>query len=163
CIAYQQNFYSVPWRYIGCALPVRIGETELIVYDPQVEEIARHRLLPRSVTGQRWEHKAHLPSSDPRQPHELLRQRVSQLVPIAVWFLKGLLQKQRQGKSEAGKVLALLVSYARVDLLAALERAVRFGAYSLNAVERILAVQAQPKSILETLTEQEERQLPSRL
>src|SRR6185312_13561259 len=49
-IAYQQNFYSVPWRYIGQALPVRIGETELIIYGPQLEEIARHLLLPRSVT-----------------------------------------------------------------------------------------------------------------
>jgi hypothetical protein len=163
CIAYQQNFYSVPWRYIGCALPVRIGETELIVYDPQVEEIARHRLLPRGVTGQRCEQKAHRPSSDPRQHEALLRERFTELGPIAVSFLEGLLQQQRQGKSQAGKVLALLGSYARADLLAALERAVRFGAYSLAAVERILAVQAQPKSILETLTEQEERHLPSRL
>ena len=160
-IAYQQNFYSVPWRYIGQALPVRIGEAELIVYGPQIEEVARHRLLPRGVAGQRCEQKAHRPSSDPRQHEALLRQRFTELGPIAVSFLEGLLQQQRQGKSQAGKVLALLGSYARADLLAALERAVRFGAYSLNAVERILAVQAQPKSILETLTEQEERQLPS--
>src|SRR4029077_14696944 len=70
-------------------------------------------------------------------------------------------QQQRHGKSQAGKVLAVLGTYARPDLLADLERAVRFGAYTLSAVERILAVKAQPKSILETLTEQEERQLPS--
>jgi transposase len=162
-VAYQQNFYSVPWRYIGQALPVRVGETELLVYGPQVEEIARHRLLPRGVTGQRSEHKAHRPSSDPRQHEALLRQRFAELGPVAVSFLDGLLQQQRQGKSQASKVLALLGSYARPDLLAALERAVRFGAYTLNAVERILAVQAQPKSILETLTEQAEQQLPSRL
>jgi transposase len=162
-IAYQQNYYSVPWRYIGQALPVRLGETELIVYGPQIDEIARHCLLPRGVTGQRCEHKAHRPSSDPRQHEALLRQRFAELGPLAVSFLDGLLQQQRQGKSQAGKVLALLGSYARADLLGALERAVRFGAYSLNAVERILAVQAQPKSILETLTEQEVRQLPSRL
>jgi len=159
-IAYQQNYYSVPWRHIGQALPVRVGETELIVYGPQIEEIARHRLLPRGVSGQRCEHKAHRPSSDPRQHEVLLRQRFAELGPIAVSFLDGLLQHQRQGRSQAGKVLALVGSYARPDLLAALERAVRFGAYSLNAIERILAVQAQPKSILETLTEQQE-QLPS--
>jgi transposase len=160
-IAYQQNYYSVPWRYLGQALPVRIGETELIVYGQQIEEIARHRLLPRGVVGQRCEQKAHRPSSDPRQHEALLRERFTELGPVAVSFLDGLLQQHRQGKNQAGKVLALLGSYARADLLAALERAVRFGAYSLNAVERILAVQAQPKSILETLTEQEERQLPS--
>jgi hypothetical protein len=161
-IAYQQNYYSVPWRHIGCALAVRITEAELIVYDPQIEEVARHRLLPGGVSGQRCEHKAHRPSSDPRQHEALLRQRFGELGPVAVSFLDGLLA-QRQGRSQAGKVLALLGSYTRADLLAALERAVRFGAYSHSAVERILVVQAQPRSILETLTEEHERQLPARL
>jgi transposase len=159
-IAYQQNFYSVPWRCIGQALPVRVGETELIVYGPDVEEIARHRLLPRNVTGQRCADRAHRPSSDPREHEALLRQRFGELGPVAVRFLEGLLEQHRQGRSQAGKVLGLLGSYAHGDVLAALERAVRFGAYSVNAVERILAVQAQPKSILETLSEQHERELP---
>jgi Mu transposase-like protein len=160
-IAYQQNFYSVPFRHIGCALAVRVGETELTVYGPALEAVARHRLLPRSVRGQRCEDKAHRPSSDPRQHEALLRERFTELGPAAVSFLDGLLQHQRQGRHQAGKVLVLLSHYARADLVAALERAVRFGAYSLAAVERILAVQAQPRSILETLSEQHERQLPS--
>src|SRR4029077_6646181 len=53
----------------------------------------------------------------------------------------------------------LLGTYARADLIAALERAVRYGAYSHAAVERILWAQARPKSILEALAE-EERRLP---
>jgi hypothetical protein len=60
-------------------------------------------------------------------------------------------------------VLALLGSYAHKDLLAALERAVRFGAYSLNAVERILAAQARPKSVLDLLAEHERQHLAARL
>jgi len=55
--------------------------------------------------------------------------------------------------------LALLAGYERVDWLTALERAVRFGAYSLAAVERILAATAKPKSILAGLAEQERRHL----
>ena len=50
-VTYCQNGYSVPWRYIGSMLPVRITEKELIVYGPQVEEIARHVLLPATATG----------------------------------------------------------------------------------------------------------------
>ena len=50
-VTYCQNGYSVPWRYIGSMLPVRITEKELIVYGREVEEIARHVLLPRTVTG----------------------------------------------------------------------------------------------------------------
>ena len=44
-VTYRQNGYSVPWRYIGSVLPVRVTETEVIIYDPQVVEIARHALL----------------------------------------------------------------------------------------------------------------------
>jgi transposase len=162
-VAYQQNFYSVPWRYIGQALPVRITETELIVYDAKISELARHPLFPRGRTGQRSEQKAHRPSADPRQQENLLRERFAELGPLALRFLDGLLRDQRQGKNQAVKVLALLGTYARKDLLAALDRAVCFGAHSLGAVERILAAQARPKSILDTLAEQERRPLPTRL
>src|SRR5262249_41853474 len=131
-VVYRQNSYSVPWQYIGQALRVRISETELIVYSPQVEEIARHRLVPRGTTGQRCEHRAHRPDADPRRQESLLRQRYAELGPLAERFLGGLLAGQRYGREQAVKVLALLGSYARVDGLAALERAVRFGAYSLG-------------------------------
>jgi hypothetical protein len=60
--------------------------------------------------------------------------------------LEGLLAAQRYGWDQAQKVLALLGAYRREDLLAALERAVRYGAFAAKAVERILAVQAQPKT-----------------
>ncbi len=44
-ITYRQNGYSVPWRYIGDVLPVRVTENEVIIYSPQVQEITRHPLL----------------------------------------------------------------------------------------------------------------------
>jgi hypothetical protein len=75
-------------------------------------------------------------------------------------FLEGLLRTQRYGKDQARRVLALLGTYARPDLIAALERAATYGAYSHAAVERILAVQAKPKSTMETLAEREQRHLP---
>jgi transposase len=162
-VVYQQNSYSVPWRYIGLPLPVRVTETELVVYGPQVEEIGRHRLFPRGTTGQRSLVKAHRPSADPREQEMLLRQRFAELGPSAERFLDGLVRDQRYGKRQAFQTLALQSTYARVDLLAALERAVRFGAYSLNAVERILAAQAQPQSSLDALADRERRRLPEHL
>lgn len=152
-VAYRQNFYSVPWRYLGQTLPVRVTEDEVIIYTPRVEEIARHRLLPLQVTGQRCEDKAHRPRDDSAEQLTLLRERFVELGPIARRFLDGLLRDQRYGKAQARKVLALLGTYARRDWLAALERAVRFGAYSAQAIERILAAQARPKTALEALAE----------
>ena len=69
----------------------------------------------------------------------LLRERFAELGAGGRTFLDGLLRTQRYGKHQAAAVLALLATYARADVLAALERAVRYGAYSLAAVERILA------------------------
>ena len=162
-IAYLQNFYSVPWRLIGLALPVRVTESELIAYGPQVEEIARHRLFPRGQTGQRSEQKSHRPVADPRAQQALLRERFAELGPLAGRFLDGLIRDQRYSNQQAFKILALQSTYARADLLAALERAVRFGAYSLNAVERILAARATPQSILDALADRERRHLPDHL
>jgi hypothetical protein len=162
-VAYRANTYSVPWRYIGQPLPVRITESELIIYGPKIDEIARHRLFPRGVTGQRSVLPEHRPNAEPRQTEAMLRERFAELGPSATRFLDGLLAGQRYGKAQGLKVLALLATYARSDLLAALERAARFGAYSLNAVERILAVQAQPKSVLDILADQDQPPLAPHL
>ena len=159
-ITYRQNGYSVPWRHIGSMLPVRVTETEVIIYSPQVEEIARHALLPYTATGQRSVQKEHRPTEDARQRQAQLEERFAELGETGRRFLEGLLRTQRYGKDQAQRVLALLGSYARQDLIAALERAARYGAYSHAAVERILSVQAQPKSVLETLAEEERRHLP---
>src|SRR4029077_3714068 len=61
-ITYRQNGYSVPWRHIGSIVPVRVTETEVIIYNPAVEEIARHALLPHTATGQRSVDKGHRPA-----------------------------------------------------------------------------------------------------
>jgi len=158
-ISYRQNWYSTPWLYIGRVLPVRITEDEVIIYGPHVEEIARHHLFARTVTGQRSEQKAHRPAEDPRQRHAQLQERFLELGPDARCFLDGLVRSQRYSKDHAHKVLALLGTYTRADMIAALQRAVRYGAYSFAAVERILAVQAKPKTILEALSEQEREHL----
>src|SRR5262249_53884450 len=159
-ISYRQNAYSVPWRHIGQVVPVRVTETEGIIYGPHVEEIARHPLWPRTATGQHSVQSAHRPAEDARQRQAQLQERYAELGAVAVRFLEGVLGSQRYGKDHAQRVLALLGTYARADVLAALERAVRYGAFSHTAVERILAVQAQPKSLLQTLADEGRQQLP---
>jgi hypothetical protein len=83
----------------------------------------------------------------------LLRQRFGELGPLAVQFLEGLLAKQTQGKLQAQQLLALLAQYQRADVCQALERAVRFGAFSLAAVRRILSACAKPKPLLDELAD----------
>ena len=162
-VAYCQNRYSVPWRHIGLTLPVRITETEVIIYGPQIDEIARHPLFARHETGQVSRLKEHEPSDDSEKKYEILKQRFDELGEVATRFFAGLIQRRRYGKSEAHQILALLETYHRRDLLTALERAVRYGAYSRSAIERILAVMATPKTALQRLAEKEQQQLKALL
>jgi hypothetical protein len=150
-IAYLQNFYSVPWQRIGELLPVRVTENELIVYGPDVKEIARHELYPSGTAGQRHSLPAHSPRRDHQQKRELLKQRFAEFGLDGVRFFEELLRARRNGKDEAARVLALLMVYHREDLERALQRACRYRAFSWSAVERILAAQTKPRSVMEAL------------
>jgi transposase len=145
-IDFRRNHYSVPWQHIGELLPVRITEDELLVYNNQLETIARHRLLPRQVSGQTQLDPAHQPPRSQQVQVEHLQKRFGELGDVALRFLEGLLRRQRYGKHQAVRVLALLRTWRREDLLAAMERAVRYHAYALSSLERILAIQATPKT-----------------
>jgi transposase len=150
-VPYRQNFYSVPWQRIGDLLPVRVTENELIVYGPDIVEIARHERFPTNVNGQKRTEKRHLPGSDVRLRHELLRQRFGEFGAQGVFFFEELVKTRRYGRDEAQRILGLLATYRREDLRAALERAARYRAFSLPVVERILAAQAMPRSGLDAL------------
>jgi transposase len=152
-VTHRLNLYSVPWTYIGQVLPVRVTQSEVVIYSIGLEEIARHPLVASTHTGVRQTNKTHHPADDHGQRELLLRQRFTELGPVAVQFLDGLLAKQVQGKLQAQQLLAVVAHYQRKDVQAALERAVRFGAYSLAAIRRILAATSKPKPLLEELAD----------
>jgi hypothetical protein len=158
-IAWLQNFYSAPWQRIGELLPVRITEKELIVYGPDVKETARHELCPSGTTGEKRSRPEHAPGRDHRHKYELLKQRFAEFGPEGVVFLDELIRVRRCGKDEAARVLGLLATYRREDLVRALERAARYRAFSWSAVERILAAQARPRTGWESLADEAREQL----
>jgi len=155
-IQYASNQYSAPWRLVGEILPVRVTETELFLYDRQIRQLARHPLF-LGQTGQRRVDPSHRPPRDHFQQLAILRQQFAELGETANRFLEGLLKKQRCGKHQAGRVLALLRAYHRDDVLAAMERAVRYHAYALSSLERILAMQATPKASWQTLGQDQQQ------
>ena len=159
CVAYMANQYMVPWQYIGFLLPVKITETRLTVFTPQIAPLAQHPLFPRSVTGQKRRCKAFEPGENRREKFNMLVQRYEQLGPVGKRFLDAVVAKRRYGKSEAFRILTLLGIYRREDLVAALQRAVRYHAYSLHAVERILSMQATPRPPIEALGQRESERI----
>ncbi len=140
---------------MGRLLPVRVTEDEIVLYDSRsLKEVGRHALLPRHLKGERRVDAAHRPSRNAQEQEEVLRQRFVELGETALRFLEGLLRAHRDGKHQARKVLSLLPMYHRADVLVALERAVRYHAFSWSSLERILAAQARPRPPLDLLNDQ---------
>jgi transposase len=152
-VVYCQNFYSAPWRLLGQSVAVRVTEAELMIHDSAFVEVARHRLYPRMAVGQRSHQKDHDPPRDAQRRSEQLAQQFAAFGAIGTRFLEGLLARNRFGKNQAERVLALAAVYPRADVLAALERAVRYGAFSLEAMQRILAARGRPKTPLDALAD----------
>jgi hypothetical protein len=145
-IGYGNNQYSAPWPMVGHLVPVRVTEDSLFIYDRHIRQVARHALL-LGQTGQKRQDPAHRPPKNRDKQIAELRAQFAGLGQVAGEFLEGLLKRQRYGLKQAQRVLALLRAYHRDDVLKAIERAVRYHAYSCSSLERILNLQAQPKPL----------------
>jgi transposase len=152
-VVYRLNFYQAPWRLIGRNVPVRLTENELVIYDGAFVEAVRHPLFPRTAKGQRRRCKECEPPRDTRRREEQLAARFAEFGAAGTRFLEGLLAASRLGKNQAERVLTLAAAYSRSDVLAAIERAVQYGAFSLAAIQRILAVRGRPKTPLDALAD----------
>ncbi len=152
-VVYRQNFYSVPWRLIGQSVAVRVTEAEVVIHDQAFVAAARHRLFPRAAAGQRSHCHDHDPTRDAQRRSEQLAEHFAAFGATGTRFLEGLLAGHRSGKNQAERVLSLAAAYPRGDVLSALERAVRYGAFSLQAVQRILAARGRPKAPLDALAD----------
>jgi transposase len=154
-IQVASNDYSVPWQRVADLLPVRILETELVVYNQGLMEIARHVLLV-GQTGQRCIDPSHLPPRDHEAQMQSLRERYATLGEVAIEFLDGLLARARYSKHHAQKILTLFNVYPKSDVLAAMQRAVMYRAFGYSELERILAHQSTPKPAWQQLSESEQ-------
>jgi len=152
-VVYRQNFYSAPWRLIGQVVAVRVSEDRLTIYDRSFSAAAEHPLWPRDVAGQRRRGADHEPPRDPQRRLERLGERFAEFGAAGTRFLEGLLAASRYGKNQGERVLAPAAAYARPDVIAAPERAVRYGAFSAAAVQRILAARARPRAPLDALAD----------
>ena len=156
-VSYRNNRYSVPWNCIGQLFPLRITEDKLFIYNRRIELIAEHRLLAASRSGEKQVDPSHLAPRNQQIQLDVLQERFAEFAEVGPRFLEGLLGKQRYGKHQAQRVLVLFRSYSREEVLAALERAVRFHAYSYSSLERILSALGTPKPPWQTCTEEQEK------
>jgi len=147
-IAWEGNWYSLPYDYVTEILPVRITENELFIYAADLNLIARHPLLARGAQL-KSELDGHRPRHAERGPDlDQLRRAFADLGDPGAAFLLALEKHQaRSAAYHARKILALREGYDTRELLAALSHALAYGALEHSSVERILLARSNPRRL----------------
>jgi hypothetical protein len=164
-IDWQGNRYAVPYDHITDILPIRITERELFVYAADLECIASHELAPWGRGEKRDPHGFHRRHN--RRPAidlDQLQETFGQMGQLAAEFFRLLsVGPSRQWSHGARRILTLRERYSTEDVDSALGHAARFGAFSYEAVLRVLEARHRPRTLDEYVSEETARRLESEL
>lgn len=138
CVQWKGYQYVVPQKYMFEVCPVRITESELIVYSPEGVQIATHPLAQKGqkdrYVGQRQNTGK---SSGPN-----IKDVISRLEAFAPDMKPYIEQLRRHKKASWGyhlrKLLALKVNYRVEDIVLAVRRAQQFKVYDATTIEGFL-------------------------
>jgi len=164
-VAWEGNEYAVPYDHVTDLLPVRITQRELFVYAADLACVARHELAPRGK-GLRLDPAGLHPK--PGRPSTVdldqLRVAFEHMGELAARFFRLMSAgPPRLWGHQARQILLLRERFATTDLDAALGHAASFGAFEHQAIERILAARATPRSLDEYVAEETVRRVADAL
>jgi transposase len=148
-VHWEGNRYSVPYAHVTALLPVRITQSELFVYGPDLSCVAHHELLPKGA-GRDSLTAAHRPprAEGAGASLEAIRERFIALGEGTEEFLAGLCEAHpRSAAFHARRILELRERFTAPDISAAITHAQGFRAFSFDAVARIVTVRARPRTL----------------
>ena len=164
-VEWQSNRYAVPYDHVTDFLPLRVTQTELFVYGPDLACLARYELRPRG-RGDKIDPLG-LHTQHQRQAvidADKLRTTFAQMGDGSTAFLAQLMTlPTRVWTHHARLILLLRARYDTADVDAALAHAARFGALDVPAVERILARTRRPRTLDEYVAEDTARRIDAAL
>lgn len=155
----ETNFYSVPFEYVADILAVKVGEHEVAVYSPDLDQIACHERIPDGM-AKKSENPDHRRSPKIRYGLEPVRESFLALGEFAEPFLSELQIKQpRNAGVHARIILAMKENYYADDINKALKHAIGYYAFDGKAIERILAATARKRTLESFRNEKAKSQL----
>jgi hypothetical protein len=160
-VRWEGNRYSVPYEHVTELVPLRITQTEIFIYGPDLSCIARHELLPKG-RGADSIISAHRPPrlDGPGAAVDFIREHFLALGEYAGDFLAGLVETHpRYAAYHARRILELRERFAANDVAAAVAHALDFRAFSHRSVARIVEVRARPRTLDEYVAAETESKL----
>ena len=146
-LEHDTNLYSVPYEYIADILTVKATEHEIIVYNPELQVIAKHERKPMGASI-KLENPDHRKSEKVRYGLEPVKEAFLSLGDSAHAFLQGLKDRHPHHCGfQARYILRLKECYHCEDIHAALLHALKYYAFDGKTVERILKARAKPRPL----------------
>ena len=155
-VDWDGNRYAVPYEHVTDLLPVRVTQRELFVYAADLRCVARHELAPRGA-GLSLDPAGIHPAPQRRPAIDLDQIHVAfgNMGERSAGFFRLMsIGVPRAWAQQARQILMLRERYPISDIDLALGRAASFGAVDFPTVERILAVQATPRTLDEYVAEE---------
>ena len=153
----ETNRYSVPSGNMADILSVKATEREILIYNPELDCIARHERQPAG-SGQKVENPEHFRTEKIRYGLEPVKEAFMELGSAAGEFLKGLTERHPKNCGfHARYILRMKEHYQSKDIYKAIEHAIRYQAFEGKAIERILSAKAMPRT-LESIRNERARQ-----
>lgn len=144
-IQWKDYYYMVPARYMFETCPVRAGDREIIIYSPDCQEIARHRLAEkgrkdRYIGRSKKTQKNTFPARE-------VAQRLEAFGPDMQEYIDQI-KRQKPGNYmyHWRHILSLKASYRAEDIIVAVRRALKYRVYEARAIENFLQVNAEKRS-----------------
>jgi len=162
-IEFETNRYPVPYEHVADILTMKATEQEILIYSPELDLIVRHE---RARAGMKivldsWSIHG---VKTARYGLEPVRHQFVELGDDAEEFLRGIqLAHSKNPGFHARYILHLKEHYHSDDINRALGHACRYHAYDCKAVERILAVKAEPRTLESIRNERAAEQLRAAL
>jgi transposase len=164
-VEWQGNRYAVPYDHVTDFLPLRVTQSELFVYGPDLACLARYELCPRG-RGEKIDplglHPR--PGRQAAIDGDRLRAAFAAMGDGGATFLAQLSTlPTRVWTHHARQILLLRARYDTVDVDAALAHAARFGALESRSVERILASRHRVRTLDEYVAEDTAKRIDAAL
>lgn len=151
CIVWENYYYVVPKEYLYETCPVRITDTEIIIYSPSFEQISRYTLAPKGQAdryiGRSRSNRAKRVNLEAKYVLERLRF----FGPYMSEYIDGVKKHKSNYLHHLRHVLSLKVNYHQDDIILAIRRALKYKVYEAGAIENFLKVNAEKKNEVKLL------------
>jgi hypothetical protein len=144
-VQWDGYYYVVPSQYMYETCPVRANKDEIIVYSPDCRQIARYRLAEK---GRKERYIGRKSKNDkPVLKAADVAVRLTAFGPVMESYIMGIKKHKPSSYAHHWRcILSLKADYRTEDIVAAVQRALRYRVFECTAIENFLKINAAKRS-----------------